>query len=97
MTKLPYLDDYLLTDHAHAEMQRRGLAITQVEAMRVTFDARTDTMTIILNDNPVIESDEEMPGIIIDYDKDGNIVALEILDASTRVVQPKQMVYELAG
>lgn len=65
--------------------------------MRVTFDARTDTMTIILNDNPVIESDEEKPGIIIDYDKDGNIVALEILDASTRVVQPKQMVYELAG
>lgn len=65
--------------------------------MRVTFDARTDTMTIILNDNPVIESDEEKPGIIIDYDRDGNIVALEILDASTRVVQPKQMVYELAG
>lgn len=65
--------------------------------MRVTFDTRTDTMTIILNDNPVIESDEEKPGIIIDYDRDGNIVALEILDASTRVVQPKQMVYELAG
>jgi len=65
--------------------------------MRVTFDTRTDTMTIILNDNPVIESDEEKPGIILDYDKDGNIVALEILDASTRVVQPRQMVYELAG
>ena len=65
--------------------------------MRVTFDARTDTMTIILNDNPVIESDEEKPGIILDYDKDGNIVALEILDASTRILQPRQMVYELAG
>lgn len=53
--------------------------------MRVTFDAQTDTMTIILNDNPVIESDEEKPGIILDYDKAGNIVALEILDASTRI------------
>lgn len=65
--------------------------------MRVTFDAHTDTMTIILNENPVFESDEEKPGLIIDYDQDGNIVALEILDASTRVRQPRQMVYELAG
>jgi len=65
--------------------------------MRVTFDAHTDTMTIILNENPVVESDEEKPGLIIDYDQDGNIVALEILDASTRVRQPRQMVYELAG
>ena len=65
--------------------------------MRVTFDAQTDSMTIILNENPVLESDEEKPGIIIDYDKDGNIVALEILDASTRILQPRQMVYELAN
>ncbi|MEZ4728179.1 MAG: DUF2283 domain-containing protein [Caldilineaceae bacterium] len=65
--------------------------------MRVTFDAHTDTMTIILNENPVVESDEEKPGLIIDYDQDGNIVALEILDASTRVRQPRQMVYELAS
>jgi uncharacterized protein YuzE len=64
--------------------------------MRVTFDVQTDSMTIILNENPVLESDEEKPGIIIDYDKDGNIVALEILDASKRVLQPRQMVYELA-
>ncbi len=64
--------------------------------MRVTFDAQTDSMTIILNENPVLESDEEKPGFIIDYDKDGNIVALEILDASKRVLQPRQMVYELA-
>lgn len=64
--------------------------------MRVTFDAETDTVTIILNENPVSESDEEKPGVIIDYDQDGNIVALEILDASQRVLQPRQMVYELA-
>lgn len=40
--------------------------------MRVTFDARTDTMTIILNDNPVIESDEENPGIILYHSNDSN-------------------------
>jgi len=65
--------------------------------MRVIYDARTDTLTIILNEAPVAESDEEKPGIILDYDALGNVVSLEILDASRRVVLPTQMIYELAG
>lgn len=65
--------------------------------MRVIYDPKTDTLTIILNDTPVAESDEAKPGVILDYDGSGNIVSLEILDASRRVTQPTQMVYELAG
>jgi len=65
--------------------------------MRVIYDAQTDTLTIILNEASVAESDEDKPGIILDYDVDGNVVSLEVLDASRRVVQPTQMVYELAG
>jgi uncharacterized protein YuzE len=65
--------------------------------MRVIYDAKTDTLTIILNEAPVAESDEDKPGIILDYDAAGNVVSLEILDASRRVAQPTQMVYELAG
>jgi len=64
--------------------------------MRVIYDARTDTLSIILNNQPVTESDEEKPGVILDYDAGGNMVAVEILDASRRVDQPTQMVYELA-
>ena len=52
---------------------------------------------IILSEAPVAESDEDKPGIILDYDTDGNVVSLEILDASRRMVQPTQMVYELVG
>jgi len=37
--------------------------------MKATYDARTDTLSIILNANArVAESDEGRPGIILDYD-----------------------------
>jgi uncharacterized protein YuzE len=65
--------------------------------MQVIYDSRTDTITIILRDAPVSESDEEKPGVILDYDAAGNIVSLEILDASHRVTQPREIVYRLSG
>jgi uncharacterized protein YuzE len=65
--------------------------------MRVVYDGRADTLTIILSEAPVAESDEDKPGMILDYDAAGNVVSLEILDASRRVSQPAQMIYELAA
>ena len=65
--------------------------------MKVTYDTHTDSLTIILSDASVVESDESKPGIILDYDADGSIVSLEILDASRRVAQPRQMTFEMAG
>jgi uncharacterized protein YuzE len=54
--------------------------------MKATYDARTDTLSIILKAEAAIaESDEDKPGVILDYDRDGNLVSLEILDASKRV------------
>ena len=64
--------------------------------MRVVYDRRTDTLTIILNDTSVVESDEDKPGVILDYDADGNIVSMEVLDASERVLQPTSLTYEVA-
>ena len=40
----------------------------------VTYDPQVDVLRILLNDAPIEESDEDKPGVILDYDKDGNIV-----------------------
>ncbi|MDZ7699232.1 MAG: DUF2283 domain-containing protein [Deltaproteobacteria bacterium] len=41
--------------------------------------------------------DEEKPGIILDFDKIGNIVGMEILDASRRMENPGAVEYGVAG
>lgn len=58
---------------------------TYLHDMKTIYDAKTDTLTIELRSGVVAESDEDKPGIILDYDADGNMVSLEILDASRRV------------
>lgn len=56
--------------------------------MKVRYDRTTDTLIITFRDDPIRESDELRPGIIADLDADGEIVRLEILDASKRVEDP---------
>jgi uncharacterized protein YuzE len=65
--------------------------------MKVTYDAEVDALSLILHDAPVEESDEVRPGVILDYDVAGNVVGLEILNASKRVDNPKAIDYALAG
>lgn len=64
--------------------------------MKVIFDRETDTLTIIFTETSVAESDEDKPGIILDYDVAGNLVSLEILDASRRVTLPGRIEYQVA-
>jgi uncharacterized protein YuzE len=65
--------------------------------MKVTYDPEVDVLRILFSNTPVEESDEEKPGVILDYDKDGNIVGLEILDASKRVENPRSVEYAVAS
>lgn len=63
--------------------------------MKVTYDRRTDTLTMLLRDNsPVAESDENKPGVILDYDDHGNLVSLEVLDASKRVTDARHVEFQ---
>lgn len=42
-------------------------------------------------------SGEEKPGVILDYDRDGNVVEIEILDASKRIKNPRSFEYAVAA
>jgi uncharacterized protein YuzE len=53
--------------------------------MKISYDAATDTLTVVLRDVSARISEEEKSGVILDDDADDRLVALEILDASTRV------------
>jgi uncharacterized protein YuzE len=64
--------------------------------MKVTYDPKTDTLRFLLSAAEIEESDEEKPGIILDYDKNGNVVGIEILDASERMENPKAVEFAVA-
>lgn len=64
--------------------------------MKVVYDQKLDTLTVILAETPVAESDEDKPGVILDYDDKGNLVSLEILDASRRVSVPSKIEYQVS-
>lgn len=61
--------------------------------MKITYDPEVDVLRILSSNAPVEESDEGKPGVILDYDKDGHIVGLEILDASKRRQNPRSVEY----
>ena len=65
--------------------------------MKVTYDAETDTLRVLLKEAPIAESDEEKPGVIIDFDATGELVGFEILDASERVTDPRRMEFATVG
>jgi uncharacterized protein YuzE len=59
--------------------------------MKVVYDPEVDVLTITLSNAVIEESDEDKPGVILDYDAIGNLVGLEILDASKRVGNPREL------
>jgi len=65
--------------------------------MKAIYDPKTDTLVLEFRPDPVAESDEDKPGTIIDYDAKGNVVSMEILDASTRVEDASSMQFKVAA
>lgn len=63
--------------------------------MKASYDEKTDTMSLILKAGvAVAESDEDKPGAILDYDDKGDLISIEILDASKRVADARTVELE---
>ncbi len=65
--------------------------------MKITYHQEVDILRILLSDSDIEESDEDKPGVIIDYDCQGNLIGLEILDASKRIENPRTLEYAVTG
>jgi uncharacterized protein YuzE len=66
--------------------------------MRVRVDHAADAVYLDLTDRPIRDSAEIADGIVVDYDDEGHIVGIEILDASKRTEDPtvlKQFSFDL--
>lgn len=73
--------------------------------MRVTYDPEVDVLKIVFSERPIEESDEDKPGMVLDYDAAGGacpersrwVVSLEILDASKKREDPRAFQFAVAS
>jgi len=65
--------------------------------MKVTYDPEVDVLRILFSSAAIQESDEEKPGVILDFDAAGNVVGLEILNASKRMENPRSVEYAVTA
>lgn len=64
--------------------------------MKIRYNKELDILYIRFSDEKVQESDSEKPGVVLDFDAKGGIVAIEILNASRKIPQPTKFEYEIA-
>jgi uncharacterized protein YuzE len=53
--------------------------------MKLTYDAKADALFVRFSDEKIVGSEETRPGMVVDLDKDGHIVAIELLDAKSQL------------
>ena len=53
--------------------------------MKLAYYAKTDSLYIDLSEHPSAESREISEGIVLDYDAEGNLVGIDIDNASRKV------------
>ena len=50
-------------------------------AIRMSYDAEVDAAYLRFSSAPVLESEEVADGVVIDYDAEGRMVGMEVLNA----------------
>jgi YD repeat-containing protein len=63
--------------------------------MKLNYHADTDSLYIDLSDRPGVETREVSEGVALDYDADGNLVGIDIDNASKKVEMSKLVLSKL--
>jgi len=62
--------------------------------MRLKVDKENDALYFRLDEAAIVESEEVEPGVILDFDKEGRVVGIEMLGLSTRTAPEKLRVLQ---
>lgn len=62
--------------------------------MKLKIDRESDALYLRLDEAAIVESEEAQPGVILDFDKDGRVVGIEILALSTRTSPEKLRLFQ---
>jgi uncharacterized protein YuzE len=65
--------------------------------MKVIYDPDRDILQITFSDTTVEETARIAPGLVLDYDVDGNLIGLEIAKASTKMDSPYAISYRVGA
>ncbi len=52
--------------------------------MKLKVDEKNDALYLRLNEAAIVESEEVEPGVILDYDRKGRVVGVELLGIKSR-------------
>jgi uncharacterized protein YuzE len=65
--------------------------------MKLNYHPETDSLYIDLSEQPSAESREISDGVVLDYDAKGNLVGIDIDNASTKVQLKELILSKLPG
>jgi uncharacterized protein YuzE len=63
--------------------------------MKIKIDKESDALYLRLDEEAIVESEEVEAGVVLDFDKDGRVVGVEILNLSTRTDPEKLRILQL--
>jgi uncharacterized protein YuzE len=63
--------------------------------MKIVYDPEKDILQISFVDTPIEETAQIAPGLVLDYNEDGQVIGLELHKASIRVDNPQSVAYSI--
>ena len=57
--------------------------------MRLKVDKESDTLYFRLDESAIVDSEEVKPGVVLDYDANGEVIGVELLGLSRRISADK--------